>query len=536
MSTYAVGPGIEQSPWDHPHNMNLANSLGNWQPGYQERSPGILLYFLPPLTCSGLSWLLGGVQLLNDACFWMLCLVLAGLFIRELAVFPRRLGIGGLIVFGGALVWWCYDYGTHWLGFDPFRSEIKVAGAAALGVTSEVLGKALYLHCAFLIFMTSALFLRRMTWVSRLVFRIPEPYTSVGLFLVVLVIFVVSMIPYLFFTEDDFFTAIWKSVTQGYSGNTTAWTAGRTGNVNYSWGGYLTQLVDLGYAGGVLAAFHAILFTRSLLQRGVCLGIFLLQCSLAFGTGARGNFLAVCLPVVILLFLKFNFVAAALAKSISIRSYVAALGLLCLILVMVQWQGQARTFGFTEESFDEVDVADLKGNEMFTTTLAGMLIFPEQIPFMDQPFVGGGALYAVPKTIYWFGVGPIPRALWHGKPIDPLWTKYNSIVTGRSEEDMEGTTISRGAVGSAYFRYGFFGMIQIAFLYGWLLRNVEIGVRYAEDRPLALIAFLGLATFMFRSFRDLNYNLLYPVIYSVILFALFAIFTNAVFGRGVSTR
>jgi hypothetical protein len=473
---------------------------------------------------------MGGIQFFNDAAFGLLCLVLAGLFLRELAMFTRRLGLGGLVVFGGGLIWWCYDYGTHWLGFDPNRSDIKVDGSLSLGVNPAILGKALYLHCLFAIFMTAGLFLRRFMFVSRGIMRLPEPYTSFGLFVIVLIVFGVSMIPYVFFTRDDPLTAIVKTISQGYSDKGTEWTAGRTGNVNYSWGGYLAQLVELGYVGGVLAMFHAILFAKSWIQRIICIGIFAIQAALAFGTGARGNFLFVCLPVAMLLFLRYNLVAAALAKKLSVKSYVIVLLVLFVILIFVQWQGTARNLGFTEDTFEQVDISDLKGNEMFTTSLPGMMIFPDQIPFLDQPFPGAGALYAIPKSIYWFVIGPIPRALWPSKPIDPLWKKYNSIVTGRSEDDYEGTTISRGAIGSAYFRYGVLGMIQIAFLYGWLLRNVEIGLRFAADRPLALIAILGLATFMFRSFRDLNYNILYPLMYSLLVFVIFTVIFNAFFG------
>jgi hypothetical protein len=185
--------------------------------------------------------------------------------------------------------------------------------------------------------------------------------------------------------------------------------------------------------------------------------------------------------------------------------------------VFIQWQGYSRNQGFTRESFEQVDLSGLRGNEMFSTTLAGMAVFPDESRFVQEPFVGGGVLMAAPNTLYRFVVGPIPRALWHGKPVDPLWARYNSMVTGRSEQSFEGTTIAPGAVGDPYFRYGAFGLMLLATTAGWILRNVEIGIVYAQARPLAMLALLGVAAWQFREFRGLNFQNIYPVIYSCIV-------------------
>src|SRR5690349_12465203 len=74
--------------------------------------------FLLPLGLTGMSWMMGGMPPLTDAGFIALTLICLLYVIREMAVFPQRFGIGGLVLFGGTLIWFCYDYLIHWLGIN----------------------------------------------------------------------------------------------------------------------------------------------------------------------------------------------------------------------------------------------------------------------------------------------------------------------------------------------------------------------------------------------------------------------------------
>src|SRR4051794_39824928 len=74
--------------------------------------------FLMPLALSAVSWMAGGSPMFTDAawlCITTICIVYV---IRELALFPQRWGIGGLILYGGTAIWFCYDYIVHWLGIS----------------------------------------------------------------------------------------------------------------------------------------------------------------------------------------------------------------------------------------------------------------------------------------------------------------------------------------------------------------------------------------------------------------------------------
>ncbi len=504
--------------------------LGDWTAGFNERSNLIPLLFIPTIFLGAASWLSNGIQIVNDIAMILFTLVLAGLFIHELLSFPRRFGIGGLIAFGGGLLWWCYDYHKHWLGYQgELTGDLMFMSNNIDSVPAWVLGKAICLHSMFMAGMAVGLLMRKHMWISRLSLKTLEPASPLVLFIVVMIIFGLSLVPY-FFTNDGFIEAIRLSIFAGRGGGGPSWTTGRTGNLNYNWGGYLAQLVYLGYACATLAMFHAIMFSRSLIQTIVCVGIFVLQVALAFGTGARGNVVFVCLPLAIIFYLKYNFVAAAIARKFSFRAYVVTLGLLCGMLVVIQVQGEFRNEGFSSESFREVSVAKIRGNEMFTTTLPGMAQFPNIYPHIDEPFPGGGFIYALPKTVYWFCINPIPRALWHDKPTDKAWFLYNSLTTGRAIDEGEGTTISRGAAGDPYFKWGIFGMLQIAVLYGWILRNCEIGMRYATHRVFSMLFLLGTATFIFRAFRDLNFHDYYPVVYGTIMMMFFTYFVNQLVG------
>src|ERR1700721_1854994 len=82
--------------------------------------------FLLPLLLCGVSWLGDGIPALTDmgfSIFTILCFVfLTTEFIR----FPRRFGIGGLVLWGGTLCWFCQDYFTHWFNHNYNDSAITM--------------------------------------------------------------------------------------------------------------------------------------------------------------------------------------------------------------------------------------------------------------------------------------------------------------------------------------------------------------------------------------------------------------------------
>jgi hypothetical protein len=475
-------------------------------PVYIPRSRWLAVPFILPIFLSGISYIGGGVPFLTDAAMILLAILCVVCTVRELAVFPFRYGIGGLIVFVGTPLWFSYDYFKHWMGISFTGSPFE----------PWVVAKAAFYHTVFVFFMILGLRIRGGRWLERIIQSVPEPRSKSFYFLLVLLIFLIGMLPFLLFTAEPFYVSIWKAIWAGRSGQGAELTVGRTGYVNYSWGGYVAQLADVGMMGAVLAAFYTIMVRPPLWQKPICWGIWALWLAISFGTGTRGFVVFMAMPVAMLVFLKYNFRATELMRRVSLRAYagIAILGL--TLLTLIQVQAQFRNTGFDAETFQEVDVAKLEGNEMFSTTLIGMQAIPARKDFFYGRFPGEGALRAIPQEIYKLVIGPVPRALWTSKPIDPVWAWYNGVsVSGNSET--EGTTISNGAVGHPYIRYGPIGVIEFGLLYGWMMAVCERSLLRAAGRPMAILFTLAFATFLFRSYRDLWWNNLYPVMIAGVL-------------------
>src|SRR5437763_1568872 len=75
-----------------------------------ERSRLIWLPFILPVFVSAFSWFGGGIPILTDLAFAVLTALCTFFLIVELIRFPKRLGIGGILIFGGVLIWFCHDY------------------------------------------------------------------------------------------------------------------------------------------------------------------------------------------------------------------------------------------------------------------------------------------------------------------------------------------------------------------------------------------------------------------------------------------
>jgi hypothetical protein len=489
---------------------------------YIPRARWLPLPFLAPIAISAVSYVMGGVPFFTDLSFIVLVILCAICCIRELIVFPQRFGLGGLILFGGILVWICYDYCDHWMGVPVVNMIFP----------PKVFAKSAFYHDIFIFLMVWSLDWKWGRWPERALQAVPEPATPLVYFVLVIILFLIGMIPFFFFTNEPFYVAIWKSFWGGRSGTGAQFTAGRTGNVNYNWGGYIAQLADVGMMGAVLAAFYAVMVTRNVFQQIVCWAIWALWLAISFGTGTRGFVVFVGFPVLMLLFLKFNYKAAAAFRRISLRAYVAASIVGLLFLFLVQVQGQYRNEGFNRETMEQVDVRSLQGNEMFTTSLLGMSLVPDEVPFFKNRYLGEGIIRPIPETIYWFVIGPIPRALWTTKPIDEVGSWYADRFTGE-RNGVEGTTISSGMVGGWYWQYGPWGVIEAGLLYGWMFGIIDRALRSSGGRPMALLFILAYATFMFRAFRDLWWHNMYPIMIGGVVMYVFIKMFNSLFG-GVS--
>ncbi|MFN4243469.1 MAG: O-antigen polymerase [Tepidisphaerales bacterium] len=461
-----------------------------------ERSKYQPLFFLVPFLVAAVSWVAGGIALLTDFA-WLLITTLCVVFLlAELRAFSFRWGIGGLLVFGGVLIWFCYDYFDNW-----FLRTFRFPEASYL-VPEETLARATMWHAAFIPCMLLGMRIRLGGKVERLLARYPEPEKGSLYLFLILVLFAIGMSPYFIFVDEPFYMAIWNEFLGGRAGG-ALWTVGRTGNVNYSFGAYVAQILQVGAFASVLGAFYAICVARTWVGRAIGLAIWAPAAALGFGTGTRGSLVLVALPLVGFLFLRYQAQAAAILRRVSLRAYLGLAATLIGLLILVQIQATFRDAGFRKTDWERVEVTRLKGNMMFSESLQGFELIPKhQAPFYDN-FPGEAIVRPIPDAIYWFFVSPIPRAIWTDKPIDPVWVWYNRVVAGTG---VEGTTISHGAVGYWYFRYGFWGVLQGGLFIGFLMGVTERLLRdYAVYKPILIVVSLALATFLFRAYRGLQW-------------------------------
>ncbi len=472
---------------------------------FSPRSRYQAFFFLPGMFLSGASYMAGGIPILTDVSFLILILVCIAQLVEEMMNFSRRFGLGGVTLFGGILVWFCHDYMKNWF-FINFNSGTALFGAGTIA-------KSAFLHQTFIFCAVIGLHLPSWRGLENLVARIPEPATHQLYLTLILVAFGVGLIPYVFFASDSLPVAIYKDIFGGRGGGAT-FTTGRTGSVNSSWGAYLGQLQQIGQIGSLLAIFYLLLQRPRLMIAIACFSIWIIHVGLAFGGGTRGQTAYMFMPALFLVFLKYQSQAAELLKKWSFKAYVMASVVGLTILVILQIQITYRNGGFENVQFNEVKT-DLEGNSMFSEGLAGMKLIPEQKDFFYNSFPGHGAIMAMPDLTWRFIYGPIPRALWPGKPIDPLWKWYNAVITGRPEDDLEGTTVSTGLIGDWYFRFGLAGVMEGGLLFGWLCLMSERFLQNSQGRLLQMVFSVGMLVFIFRSFRGLSFINLYPLLIGV---------------------
>jgi hypothetical protein len=455
-----------------------------------------------PTLLAGLSWVAGGQAWLTDIAFCFLTAICVVYLILELYYFPKRFGIGGIVLYGGVLVWFSHDYFSHWIGHGV---DINMDALEPI-----IIAKATFCHCLFVMFMCVGLYIPFFKRAVKLVHSVPEPNTRHFYVWMLLGLFAMGLMPYMFFTREPFLTSIWRDMWAMRSGG-TKWTVGRTGNINFSFGAYVSLFVQMGQIGGQLAVFYALLIARNPLSKIMGWMIWAFWMALAFGSGTRGEVLFMGLPAIGLLYLKYQAIAAGWMQRFSARAYIYSALFILITLFLVQFQGYFRNTGFETENVGKVKVFNLQGNTMFSEGLLGYHLVPEQMDFYYNRRPGEMLVRPIPQTLYWFTVGPIPRALWNNKPIDPVWSWYNYQYTG-NDATVRGTTISQGLVGYWYFRYGINGLIQGGLLLGWLMLVSEKALQRSAGSPMHLMFSMALATWLFRTYRGVNFNNLYPIL------------------------
>lgn len=477
----------------------------------EERNPSQVLFFIPSFVAALVSYFAGGIQTLNDFAWLVMTALCIVFLLGEFRSFSFRWGIGGMLLYGGSLVWLCYDYMVHWFGLNIFKSA-----AGLYGYSPATLARSTLAHTIFIPMMVLGMRIRLGGHLENWITKLPGPRSSRAWVILFLTMFLIGLIPYIFFTRDGLFVSLWNEFWAGRAGTGAAWTVGRTGNANYSYGAYLAQVLQVGTFGSILASYWAITYARTWTGRLLAFLLWLPALGTAFGSGARSNVVLLFIPAIGFLFMRFQAEAANRGRRVSLRAYGWLVGLLLTVLAIVQVQIAFRSVGFSDIDTSKVSFSadKIEGNAMFSEGLPGFEQIPEYIePFYDR-VPGQAIVMPVLDSAYWFFVSPFPRALWTTKPLDPVGIWYNKLV-GHTENGVEGTTIASGAVGAWYFRFGWWGAIEGGLFVGFFMGMVERMLRNYGNRPLTVFISLALATFIFRAYRGWNYLDLHPVLVGV---------------------
>src|ERR1051325_7428804 len=128
------------------------------------RSRWAPLFFAFPLALCAMSWAAGGVPLLTDFGFVAFTIICASICVIELIKFPRRNGVGALMLYGGVILWFCLDYLTNWMGTD----------FALMPFPPVTIAKAATLHIFFVMMMGFGLLLPYGKWVEKMILKLPD--------------------------------------------------------------------------------------------------------------------------------------------------------------------------------------------------------------------------------------------------------------------------------------------------------------------------------------------------------------------------
>ncbi len=453
--------------------------------------------FLIPMLLTGMSWMSGGSQDLTDLGFLCFTILSAVYLIGEFMNFPRRFGIGGLVLWGGVLCWFCQDYFTHWFHHDYISQP---------SVGPTVVAKAAFFHVFFVMMMSIGLSIQRGVWAEKLLLAVPDPGGARFYLFVMLALAAFGISPYFLFTSEPWYVSIYHAMFAGWTGG-PAFTVYRTGNLNYNWGGYVAQIMQVGEVSGILSIVYTILIAPTLLLRLLGFTIWVFYAMVAFESGRRGNIAFNVLPPIAILFIKYQARAAMVFRKFSLKAFLICGALTVVMQYIVQFQGTFRSSGYEGADLSQLSLTTNQGNTMFSEGLLGYALIPDAVPFFySDRFPGEGFVLAMPKTAIDVVVGIIPRALWHDKPVDELWEWYNNAYAGSGRN---GTTISKGLVGSWYFKFGLGGIIEGGMLVGWLMGVSERALQNSGGKPIHILFSLGFATWLFRTYRDFLFTDLY---------------------------
>jgi hypothetical protein len=481
------------------------------------RSAMIPVAFGLAVAISGLGYIVGGVQVFSDLAFLVVSVTCIYLVAVELVAFGQRLGIGAILIYGGILIWFCHDYASNWFNHDYTRFNKWYPGLDAT-IGPEVVGRAMFYHCLFIEMMVIAFRFPVLRSLERVVTGVPEPANDGFYFGLVVGLLVLGSSSFIFTKEFPLISMARAGLWFLPGIGPVQWTVGRT-NLATSWGAYVAQLIQVGQVGGIMAAVYALLVARSTMAKAFGWFVWAYWLSFSMAGERRGEIAFMALPVAGIVFLKFQSLRDPSQRLRNMKWMVATALVTAGAWVAVEYQSADRSISGQFHLFQAA------GNTMFSEGLNTWQIIPSRHGFAYDSVVGEAIVRPVPDTVWLLVTGPIPRMIWPGKPVEQFALWYSAYIShdnrGVTSGGLEGTTISSGAVGYWYFRYGPPGVIEGGLIYGFMMGLAERSLRRAQGRPMKVMFALAFAAFLFRCYRDLWWHNLYPMLIGgVVLYAM----------------
>ena len=152
-----------------------------------------------------------------------------------------------------------------------------------------------------------------------------------------------------------------------------------------------------------------------------------------------------------------------------------------------QWLRFGTDFSTDDETSGKATSKLIERTSLFHIMCLVVSVTPAQ-----QPFMSGETYKDIP---YQF----VPRLLWPDKPLGHVSTSKLSVYYGlQTEEDTEKTTIGFGMVTEAYANFGFYGVIVVGALLGFVIKKLK---KWSEDSPLFSYGGLVVVLFLAWSFQ-----------------------------------
>jgi hypothetical protein len=128
-----------------------------------KRSKVLHFFLIVPCMWAGISWLTGGVPFLTDLAFSTMLVICVILVATEVIAFSRRFGLGGIVLFGGAMVWYIHDYFSNWFNIN-FSTTFT-------GYTAVIVAKAAFFYVGLHFFRRDGLALAAVAQSDQCVFE-----------------------------------------------------------------------------------------------------------------------------------------------------------------------------------------------------------------------------------------------------------------------------------------------------------------------------------------------------------------------------